>query len=102
MPSRIIPAIALFAALLTQGASAAESGIMNQANPLEATLRFYAHPAHLYWSNSAPRQMSEHPAVVVKRHASGQSAGGARQVPHPALAQRVSRVVVQQASAAVD
>jgi hypothetical protein len=101
MPSRIIPAIALLAAALAQGASAAESGIINQVNPLDATLRFYAHPAHLYWDNSAPREMSEHPAVVVKRRATVES--DVRPLTtHPALTAHVSRAVLPQASAAAD
>jgi hypothetical protein len=63
-----------------------EQGTINQANPLDATMRFYMHPAHLYLSNEPPHSFGEHPAVLVKRsEARINSADTPAIRPHPAL-----------------
>ena len=63
-----ILATALLFSCLTGSAFAREQSIINQANPLDTTMRFYMHPAHLYLSSEAPHSFGEHPAVLVKRN----------------------------------
>jgi hypothetical protein len=61
-------ATALLFSCLTASAFAGERDIINQANPLDQTMRFYLHPAHLYLSGQPPHPLGEHPAVLVKRN----------------------------------
>jgi hypothetical protein len=56
---------ALLAGTITAAAVAGDQGIINQRNPLDATERFYMHPAHLYLSSEAPRAPEQHQTVVV-------------------------------------
>ena len=67
MKTQSVLATALLLTCLTASAFAREQAIINQANPLDTTLRFYMHPAHFYLSSEAPRSFEEHPAVLVKR-----------------------------------
>lgn len=85
-----IPAATLMFACLTTVAFAGEHGIINQANPLDQTLRFYMHPAHFFLSSEAPHSFAEHPAVLVKRSIEAQDkvTPSRTLVTHPALAGR--------------
>jgi hypothetical protein len=40
---------------------------MNQASVYESTLKFYLHPARLELGIEPPREMMDHPAVIVAR-----------------------------------
>lgn len=42
---------------------------MNQASVYESTLKFYLHPARLELGIEPPREMMDHPAVIVARRA---------------------------------
>jgi hypothetical protein len=89
---------ALFAAtatLATGLAGAHDQGIINQAGPYEATIKFYTHPAHFFWSSTALHQNGQHPAVLIKlREAS--SASQTDSLPgHPALARRQHTVLAK-------
>lgn len=84
-PQNILASTLLFAGL-TAYAFAGEQGTINQANPLDETMRFYLHPAHLYLSSEAPHPLGEHPAVLVKRsEAQNEGPAVATIHPHPAL-----------------
>lgn len=63
MKTQSILATALLFTCLAAPALARDRVIINQANPLDETMRFYMHPAHLYLISEAP----QHPAVLVKR-----------------------------------
>ena len=67
MKTRGVLATALLFTCLTAIAFAREESTINQANPLDTTMRFYMHPAHLYLSSEAPHSFEEHPAVLIKR-----------------------------------
>jgi hypothetical protein len=61
-------ALAAAAALCAfQPAIARDSGTINQASVYEQTMKFYPHPAHLFWSSEAPRPLGQHPAVLVQK-----------------------------------
>ena len=84
IPKGVAPA--LFFSCFAACASAGEHGIINQANPLDQTMRFYMHPAHLYLSSQAPHPLGEHPAVLVKRaEAKMNHTGPLSTGPHPAV-----------------
>jgi hypothetical protein len=85
MKTRSILATALLFTCLASSAFARDQGIINQANPLDCTMRFYMHPAHLYLSSEAPHSFGEHPAVAAKR-SDAQVDGTAQPTtrPHPA------------------
>ena len=68
MKTQSVLATALLFTCLTASAFAREQPTINQANPLDCTMRFYMHPAHLYLSSEAPHSFGEHPAVLVKRN----------------------------------
>jgi len=80
---------ALLSSYFAASALGGEQGTINQANPLDITMRFYMHPAHLYLANEAPHAFGEHPAALVKR---GETQGNTAQTPtvrpHPALVAR--------------
>jgi len=79
-------ASALLFSCFTACAFAGEHGIINQANPLDQTMRFYMHPAHLYLSGQAPHPLGEHPAVLVKRAEAKMNRTGPLSIrPHPAI-----------------
>ena len=64
-----------------------------QANPLDHTMRFYLHPAHLYLSSEAPHALGEHPAVLVKRSEAQRNRIARPSLrPHPALLGRGSQL----------
>jgi hypothetical protein len=87
-------AIASLFTCLTPCAFSGEQGRINQANPLDATMRFYLHPAHLYLSSEAPRVLGDHPAVAVKRNEAMRDAGlMLTTVQHPALLRSTGRPV---------
>jgi hypothetical protein len=74
---------------VTASAFAAEQAIINQANPLDVTMRFYMHPAHLYLSSQAPHSFGEHSAVLIKRSEAQVNAKAPSTTrPHPALTGR--------------
>jgi len=78
-------ATALLFSCLTASAFGGERGIINQANPLDQTMRFYLHPAHLYLSGQPPHPLGEHPAVLVKRNEAKMNRTDPLSIrPHPA------------------
>ena len=79
-------AAALLFSCFTASAFAGQHGVINQANPLDQTMRFYMHPAHLYLSSQAPHPLGEHPAVLVKRAEAKMNRTGPLSIrPHPAV-----------------
>ena len=85
-------ASALFFSFSLTSALAGEQGIVNQANPLDVTMRFYMHPAHLYLSSEAPHSYGEHPAILVKRQeAEGNAIPMPTIPPHPASVARATK-----------
>jgi hypothetical protein len=66
MKTRSVLVATLLFACLAAPAHAREQAIINQANPLDCTMRFYMHPVHLYLSNEAAHSSGEHPTVVAK------------------------------------
>ena len=82
----------LFLICTAASAFAGEQGIINQANALDVTMRFYMHPAHLYLSSEAPHSYGEHPAILVKRQEAEANAGELPIIrPHPALLRRAAK-----------
>ena len=79
---------ALTAMCVFQSADARETGTINQAGMYEQTMRFYLHPAHLYWSSEAPQPMSQHPAVLVKQKVPIDEVAMITVWPHPGLTRR--------------
>jgi hypothetical protein len=81
-------AIAALAALSAfQPALARDTGTINQAGVYEQTMKFYLHPALLFWSSVAPRPLGQHPAVLAHQQPSlTNDAAMATLRPHPALA----------------
>jgi len=75
--------IALLGGPIAASAVAGDQGIINQRNPLEATERFYLHPAHLYLSGQAPSERGERPTVLAKHTARDKPAREVRQSAHP-------------------
>jgi hypothetical protein len=90
MKTILAATLAATALLSAHPAAARDQGIINQAGPYEATGKFYMHPAHFFWSSEAPHRNGQHPAVLVKRHDSQESAPTATMPSHPALARRVT------------
>jgi hypothetical protein len=65
--------------LLVAGtASAGETGIINQAGPYEAQMRFYLHPAHGF-PGTPPETSAQSASTVVSKAASGSLLADARQ-----------------------
>lgn len=86
MKRQIILATAVVLPCVATPALSRDQGVINQVNPLEQTMRFYMHPAHLYLSSEAPAPLGEHPAVLVKRRPQqAENAAYTLIVPHPAL-----------------
>jgi hypothetical protein len=92
MKTQTVLATTLLFTCLTASAFGREQAIINQANPLDTTLRFYMHPAHLYLSSEAPHSFGEHPAVLVKRNETQvDGTASLTTYPHPAMLGREGR-----------
>ena len=87
--------LAATAALAPSLACARDQGTINQAGPYEATNKFYTHPAHFFWSTTAPHQNGEHPAVVAKRRYADTAALISSMPGHPALARRQHTILAE-------
>jgi hypothetical protein len=57
---------------------------MNQASVYESTLKFYLHPARLELGIEAPRELGDHPAVIVAKARRTPSDAAAKVLAHPA------------------
>jgi hypothetical protein len=79
---------ALTAMCVSHPADARDTGIINQAGVYEQTMKFYLHPAHLYWSSEAPQPMSQHPAVLVKQKPPADDTAMTAIWPHPGLTRK--------------
>ena len=79
---------ALTAMCVFQSADARDTGTINQAGMYEQTMKFYPHPAHLYWSSEAPRPMSQHPAALVKQKPAADDVAMTTTGPHPGLTRK--------------
>jgi len=79
---------ALTAMCVSHSAAARDTGIINQASVYEQTMKFYLHPAHLYWSSEAPQPMSQHPAVLVKQKPAADDVAMTTIWPHPGLTRK--------------
>jgi len=92
----ILAALLAATATLAPGlACARDQGTINQAGPYEATNKFYTHPAHFFWSTTAPHQNSQHPAVLVKLRYADTAPQTTSMPSHPALAGRQHTVLAK-------
>ena len=71
-------AVVALALLVAGTASAGETGIINQAGPYEAQMRFYLHPAHGF-PGTPPETPAQSANPVVSKAASGSQLADARQ-----------------------
>lgn len=78
----------LAAAVLATAAAFTSFGAQAQTSGYDYASKFYPHPAWLYLKAEAPREMGQHPAVlVVRRAAQGEvtvAEANQRIYPHPA------------------
>ena len=69
-------AVATFMLLVAGTASAGETGIINQAGPYEAQMRFYLHPAHGF--PGTPESAARNPSAVDSKASVGGDGPAAR------------------------
>jgi hypothetical protein len=65
---------------------------MNQASVYESTLKFYPHPARLEFGIEAPREMTDHPAVIVAKTHRVPSDSAPKLALHPAAISKADQL----------
>ena len=77
-------AVATFMLLVAGTASAGETGIINQAGPYEAQMRFYLHPAHGF-PGTPPEAAAQSASAVDSKGSAGGDARRAARASKPAV-----------------